>query len=133
MNGEIVASWDAKYGKANLRDEIEEMDTKFYANTPPNIFGFVTSVDPELTLEIKKRRDEVSLKHSVDISIACFEDWISQQVDSALALGISEEELSAHWIRAFSESLAQRRREMAPIDEPCLDWLKTLQAQLEKL
>jgi hypothetical protein len=30
------------------------------------------------------------------------------------------------WITAYTESLAQQRRDIAPIDEPCYQWLLAL-------
>ena len=39
---------------------------------------------------------------------------------------MSEQELAVSWITAYTESLAQRRRDMAPIDEPCYQWLLKL-------
>ncbi len=44
---------------------------------------------------------------------------------------LTEQELASAWITAYAESLAQKRREIAPIDEPCHQWLTTLKAILE--
>jgi hypothetical protein len=126
LHEEIVTSWDAKYAKANLREELEELDSKFTSNTPPSIFGFVTSVKPELTFEIIKRMNELSGEHVVSISILKLGDWIFQQAEAAVNAGVQEHELSEHWLMAYTESLAQRRRAKAPIDEPCFEWLKSL-------
>ena len=133
LSGDVAAAWDAKYAKANLREELEEMDTKFSSNSPPEVFGFVTSVPPELTPQIQERISELSAQHSVAISITHIDTWISEQVGSSLALGIKEEDLAKHWVRAFAESLAQRRRLKAPIDEPCFEWLKNLRGLLAQL
>ena len=133
LNGEIVASWDAKYAKANLREELEELESKFLSNTPPEVFGFVTSILPEKTPEITKRLGELSAQYSVAISISQIDDWITAQTQAALQLGIRGEDLAKLWIYAFSESLAQRRREKAPIDEPCFEWLKNLKGLLLNL
>ncbi len=42
------------------------------------------------------------------------------------AVTASEPEIAVAWITAYAESLAQRRREIAPIDEPCYQWLSTM-------
>ena len=126
FDGEIVSSWDAKYAKANLREELEEMDAKFSSNNPPSVFGFVTSVEPELNNEIVSRMSELSAEHVVSISILKLGAWIANQARAALAAGIEESELSERWVRCYAESLSQRRRMKAPIDEPCYDWLRSL-------
>ncbi len=44
---------------------------------------------------------------------------------------VREDELASAWLTAYTESLAQRRRNIAPIDEPCYQWLVTLKVILE--
>lgn len=132
FDGEIVTSYDAKYAKANLREELEEMDSKFSSNTPPSVFGFVTSVAPELTPGIIDRLNALAVEHVVSISIVKLEDWVSQQAQGAIDSGITEVDLSQHWVKAYAESLGQRRRNKAPIDEPCFEWLKSLRELLSQ-
>ncbi|MGJ5673670.1 MAG: hypothetical protein ACR9NN_08705 [Nostochopsis sp.] len=45
---------------------------------------------------------------------------------------VSEQELAVAWIRAYIESKPQQRREIAPIDEPCYQWLLTLNVILSE-
>lgn len=44
-----------------------------------------------------------------------------------------ESDLFHAWLLAYAESLAQKRREIAPIDEPCIDWVLELKAKIECL
>lgn len=133
FDGEIVSSWDAKYAKANLREELEEMDTKFSSMNPPSVFGFVTSLDPELSKEVTDRMSELEAEHVVSISILTLADWIDTQTQVALASGVEETDLAERWLNCYAESLSQRRREKAPIDEPCLAWLQDLHGLLSQL
>jgi hypothetical protein len=56
-----------------------------------------------------------------------YADWIDSIYDRCLSSElIDEEDLSQRWIMAYAESLAQKRRSIAPIDEPCLEWVKSL-------
>lgn len=124
--GEIVAAWDAKYAKANLREELEEINVKFSTNAVPLTFGFVTSETPFMDASILSRINEISTAHNVDLRILSLNEWISERVDEASEIGIVNSELSSSWITSYTESLAQRRRDIAPIDEPCHEWLKAL-------
>ncbi|RUT07917.1 hypothetical protein DSM106972_021770 [Dulcicalothrix desertica PCC 7102] len=56
-----------------------------------------------------------------------FEEWVKAQFNRAsLEDLIVEQELAARWLKAYTESLAQLRRDLAPIDEPCYQWLVSL-------
>jgi hypothetical protein len=129
---QINESWDAKYGKAYLRDELEELAEKL--ETHPNIalVGFVTSVEPERRTEIVSRCQEIEDEFGISLEILTFRDWIKKQFLRVIAENLlSEQELASAWIIAYTESLAQRRREIAPIDEPCYQWLTTLNVILQ--
>ena len=124
---QIVEAWDAKYGKSYLRDEIEELSEKL--EVPPAVrrAGFVTSLEPERLDELEPRCAEIGDTYGISLEILTFDEWIEEQFKRALAEETaSEQELAAGWITAYTESIAQRRREIAPIDEPCYQWLLTL-------
>jgi hypothetical protein len=124
---QIVEAWDAKYGKSYLRDEIEELSEKL--EVPPAVrrAGFVTSLKPERLDELEPRCTEIGDTYGISLEILTFDEWIEEQFKRALAEETaSEQELAAGWITAYTESIAQRRREIAPIDEPCYQWLLTL-------
>lgn len=132
--GEIVESWDAKYGKGYLREEIEEASEKIPDHDSIRIVGFVTNVDIQRTSELDQRIREVAELHDVNFLIIPYAEWVeyifTRCIDSTI---ISESELAKAWLKAYVYTLAQRKREVAPIDEPCIEWVKLLRKELEQL
>ena len=55
----IIESWDAKYGKSYLRDELEELKDKLGEHPETAVAGFVVNQTPDLTSEIADRTDEL--------------------------------------------------------------------------
>jgi len=130
---EIVESWDAKYGKSYLREEIEEAAEKIPDHDRIRIVGFVTNVPIQRTAELDGRIADLSAVHDVRFTIMAYDDWVrmcyKRCIDSSL---IKESELSKQWITAYVLTLAQRKREIAPVDEPCLEWVRLLKTEIEK-
>ncbi len=130
---QIVEAWDAKYGKAYLRDEIEELSQKLEVHPAIRRAGFVTSLEPERLNELEPRCEEIEEIYGISLEVLTFEEWIEEQFERALTEEtVSEQELAVAWMTAYTESLAQRRREIAPIDEPCYQWLLTMNDILTK-
>lgn len=131
-SGAIVESWDAKYGKSHLRDELEEINDKLPSHLAVRKAGFVTSGEPERLSELEARRTDIENTHEVSVEIASLEQWTKEQFERAEYLGLeTENQLARRWMRAYTESLALRRTEKAPIDEPCQQWLMALHAVLD--
>jgi hypothetical protein len=128
---QIIESWDAKYGKGYLREEIEEAVEKLQYHPLVKTVGFVTTVDIERTNEIEKRIEEIQDLYDIEFLVISFEEWVDRIY--ALCNGIvSENELSIKWLETYCQYLAQKRRDIAPIDEPCLEWIETLIKIIEK-
>jgi len=131
-NGQIVEAWDAKFGKTYLRDEIEELADKL--NIHPSIakVGFVTSQTPQHLEELEPRIREIEELFDVTLRILAFTDWIDEQFSqvSPNPSITTSDAIAVGWLRAFTESIAQKRRELAPIDEPCYKWLEVLKSIL---
>ena len=126
-NNEITKSWDAKYGKSYLRDEIEELADKLPAHDKIELAGFVTTDTPKINAEILTRIDEINQLYNTEITIRTYEEWVEEQFEECIKVGLtSEESLASSWLIAYSESLGQKRREIAPIDEPCSAWISEL-------
>jgi hypothetical protein len=124
---QIVEAWDAKYGKSYLRDEIEELSEKLEVHSAIRRAGFVTSLEPERLDELEPRCEEIKEMYGISLEILTFAEWVEEQFERASTEeAASEEELAVAWITAYAESLAQLRRDIAPIDEPCYQWLLTL-------
>lgn len=130
----IVESWDAKYGKSYLRDELEELSDKLQnqANIVP-IAGFVTTDEPDLKRGVSERIKEIEEIHGTKIHLMKFDDWVRFICEKNAQLLNSTQPIARGWLTAYLESLGQLRREMAPIDEPCYEWLKTLNALLSEI
>jgi len=130
---DIIESWDAKYGKSYLREEIEEATEKIPNHDNVQIVGFVTNVEIQRTAELDNRISELSALHGVDFKIITYDEWVGMMyvrcIDSTM---IDERRLSQEWIRAYVLTLAQRKRSIAPIDEPCMEWIRLLNQELEK-
>lgn len=125
----IVESWDAKYGKPYLRDELEELRDKILTSPGVKIAGFIVDGEVDRRKDIVDRAEEISLETGVDIQLFSFDEWIRYQTqriaDSQL------DKISSRWLIAVVESFAQRRPEIAPIDEPCEAWVKDLIKKLK--
>ena len=123
-----------KYGKPYLRDELEELVDKIPLHAALEVTGFVTSVPPERVDELEARLEDVEATYGVRPQILLFDEWAQRQLRRAEVVGLgTEEALAAAWLRAYAESLAQKRIEAAPIDEPCHDWLALLKAILDRI
>ncbi len=125
----VIEAWDAKYAKPYLRDELEELDDKLMDNTNVEIAGFVTDKNPTLTKDITKRISELKEKHEVEIRIMSFSAWVDYIV---ARISSSRDKVGQLWFIAYAESLCQKRREMAPIDEPSEEWVETLKELIDK-
>jgi hypothetical protein len=131
---QIIEAWDAKYGKAYLRDELEELAEKLELHPTVTLAGFVTSVEPERRPEIISRCQEIEDEFGISLEILTFKDWVKHQFSRAIATGmVDEAELAKAWMTAHTESLSQRRSYIAPIDEPCYQWLRTLKTILDNV
>jgi len=122
---EIIEAWDAKYGKPYLRDELEELNEKLRDHLETKVAGFVVDKTPHLSNEITVRVTEIESIHDLEIYIMSFDDWAQQMLGQA---GDDMDELALQWLLAFAESLCQRRRDRAPIDEPADTWVRKLNA-----
>lgn len=125
--GKIIEAWDAKYGKVYLRDELEELNDKLEGHDAVMEAGFVTSDEPSVIKEIEERVADIAAIHNVDIKIISLDAWVRLQIARAHEqLEIDGGKIAAHWLTAYVESLSQRRHKLAPIDEPCYQWLSLL-------
>ncbi len=123
----IMEAWDAKYGKPYLRDELEELSEKLALHQETKIAGFVVDTAPANRPDIEERRKEIEELHDVSIQMMSFSEWVLAVVDRFNADPLKVSKL---WVKCFVESLCQKRREIAPIDEPCDLWVSELRSAL---
>lgn len=125
----IIESWDAKYGKSYLRDELEELRDKILSNPGVKLAGFVTDKEVDKRADIIDRAEEISLETGVDIRLLSFDEWVDWQT-SGLSVQ-QKNSIANHWLISVAESFGQKRRSMAPIDEPCDEWLKDFYTEIK--
>jgi hypothetical protein len=130
--GQIIEAWDAKFGKNYLRDELEELAEKLTHHPDVTIAGFVTSELPERLNELRPRIAELQDNLGVELLIVTFDQWVERQMARAIAVGVAVElSVARRWLIAFAESFAQKRPTIAPIDEPCQQWVESLTTLLQ--
>lgn len=125
---EILESWDAKFGKLDLRDELEELGEKLLDHSETRLVGFVTDRDPTVRDDLIARIAELELLHDAKIEIVSFEGWLISQ---AARSDKPPSATARAWAVSFAESLCQLRRDQAPIDEPCDAWVVALKGCAE--
>lgn len=123
-NGCIIESWDAKYGKPYLRDELEELRDKLLTHPDVKIAGFVCNSIVDMRKDIKKRKDELEVETGTKIHLFSFDEWIKFEINELSQT--QKNELGYRWLVAIVESFAQKRLNAAPIDEPCDAWINDL-------
>ncbi len=130
---EIIVSWDAKYGKNYLRDELEELKDKLNFHDSVLEAGFVTSEDPVYSSDVTQAIIDIEDLFDIKIYILTLDEWIDKYLNIAIEFpGVRESEIARNWIIAYAESIAQKRVEKAPIDEPCYEWLYTFRGILQE-
>ena len=120
----IMESWDAKYGKPYLRDELEELNDKLSHHPNVEIAGFITNSAVDKSVDIMNRVEELSIIHNCEIHLLSFDEWLSMKTDDLDEAKLSI--LAKHWLIAVVESFGQKRLHIAPIDEPCDEWISDL-------
>lgn len=120
---EILESWDAKFGKSELRDELEELNEKLLDHSETLKVGFVSDGPPRMTADLIARIQDLEGLHNVSIEILSFSDWVPRQLARSSKDPV---DLCKLWVIAFAECLCQLRRDKAPIDEPCDAWVLAL-------
>jgi hypothetical protein len=125
LNGKIIIeSWDAKYNKSYLRDELDEICDKIQIHPELRIVGFVCSHTPERTAEIQARIDDITEQTGVHVCILTVDEWFERFSTLWGESSRLQFEIVKCWHVAYIESLCQMRRDIAPIDEPCEQWVR---------
>ena len=125
----IVEAWDAKYGKPYLRDELEELRDKILTSPGVKVAGFIVDSTVDRRKDIVRRAEEIEAETGVSILLLSFSEWLEYQTKHISKTQLDE--IGKRWLIAVVESFAQRRLEIAPIDEPCEAWVQDLIAKLK--
>jgi len=122
--GPIIEAWDAKFGKADLREEVEELSEKLVIHPDCLVAGFITDQAPSINSDLSDRMIDIGQSTGCEISILSFEDWHAEIIE--YLTDAENNAFHARWLVIIVECLAQERRDIAPIDEPCEGWLQEL-------
>ena len=125
----IVEAWDAKYGKPYLRDELEELRDKILTSPGVKVAGFIVDSEVDSRRDVINRAEEISLETGVEIELFSFDEWVAYQTKRIAKSELDK--VAARWLLAVVESFAQRRLDIAPIDEPCEAWVSDLIKKLK--
>ena len=120
----IIEAWDTKYGKPDLREELEELSEKLLAHPDCRVAGFITNVTPVLSSETISRIEDITAFHDCFIYTYQFSEWYEKLI-LPIVKG-DQETFFNSWLLAIAESLCQKRKDIAPIDEPCEHWIRNL-------
>lgn len=127
----IVESWDAKYGKPYLYEELSELKDKLEFNPGVQIAGFIVDSNLMLKREVVERQSEYSILTGVSIQLMEFNDWVQYETDD-----LSDKQkaiVASEWLKAVVETFSRKRIKIAPLDEPCEDWLNDLKGILSSM
>ena len=127
----IVESWDAKFGKPYLYEELSELRDKLESNAGVQVAGFVVDSNLMLKPEVIERQNDFSALTNVEILLFNFNDWLKYQTEDLSP--VQKNLLATEWVRAVVETFARRRYDVAPLDEPCENWLQDLNRLLSAL
>lgn len=123
----VIESWDAKYDNPYLSDALDVFVEKFRGKNITELnFGYVLLPEKKDYQDVERKIADIADEYGVDVHVLSFDEWIQQQGMKARSDDVTEEMIASAWLRAYVESLALRRAERAPIDEPTHDWLQTL-------
>lgn len=127
----VAESWDAKYRKPYLEEELGELEDKLQDfGVKVEVAGFVTDGKPEIDDTIRSREDDLANQFDIEVKIMSFEDWISYEM--GMYPSVDENQLMMHWLYALVGSFSLQRPDMAPIDEPCDVWVEDLTKEIRR-
>lgn len=121
---DIIEAWDAKYGKPYLRDELEELRDKLLDHSEVRVAGFIVDSIIDRRKDIERRINELAIETNTSIFLFTFTQWVEFEI--GLFRKSTIKSIGYRWLKAVVESFAQRRPDIAPIDEPCEKWLEDL-------
>lgn len=122
-----VEAWDAKYDQPYLSDALEELVEKIQSFDVADLrFGYILFPNKKAYSEVDRKIEEIDEQFGLKVQVLSFDAWVHEQLARSQEIGVSEDVLAKAWLRAYAESLGQRRRDQAPIDEPTFDWIASL-------
>lgn len=127
---DVLESWDAKYKKPYLIDELSELEDKLSSATRVRSAGFVTDGQPDIQNDVKAKILDIEDEFDTEVKILSLHDWIDYQID--LNYVSDKNKLGKAWLIALTESFTLKRLDRAPIDEPCDGWVVDLTKAIKR-
>jgi hypothetical protein len=93
-------------------------------------FGYVLLPEKKEYQDVDRKIADIADEFGIEVQVYSFDEWVQEQLARAEEENASEDIVAITWIRAYTESLALRREDRAPIDEPTHNWLQSLQSIL---
>ena len=122
-----IEAWDAKYDQPYLSDALEELVEKIQSFDGAELrFGYILFPNKKAYSEVDRKIEEIDEQYGLKVQVLSFDEWVHEQLARSQEIGVSEEVLAKAWLHAYAESLGQKRRGQAPIDEPTFDWIASL-------
>ena len=128
----IIEAWDAKHGITELEQQVEELAEKMREHSHVRRAGFISNEAISINDSLQSRVSQVSKEFNAEIHLLTFEEWVSKTFEfySIDGNNVSEQVIAREWFLAYVGTLSQRRRDIAPVDEPCHEWLEKAIAML---
>ncbi|MCX4343226.1 MAG: hypothetical protein OSJ53_04955 [Kineothrix sp.] len=92
--------------------------------------GFIVDGEVDKRKDIMGRAEEISIETGVEIQLLSFDEWIGYEIQGMKRYQLDE--IADKWLIAVVESFAQKRQEIAPVDEPCEAWISDLMEKLRQ-
>ena len=128
-SSKVLEAWDAKAGSLTLDVELRELKDKLARNRGVVNAGFILDRPPRLGPENKTQIADIRKATGTDVEILPIDAWVDAQIVKSKR---APESVATEWLRAYTESLCQMRRDMAPIDEPSGPWVEGLRQEFER-
>lgn len=126
-DGSIKTAWDAKMGRSSIYNSLTTLDEKLSANPRISRVAYVIDDSPTYSEQVKEEQRRLESEYDVTIDILSFNDFTSKWLDE-LNTQLAD---SKNWLTAYSETICQRRRDRAPVDEPTEEWANSLKNVVE--
>lgn len=130
VESEITMSWDAKYDKTYLADELGELEDKLKTHPSVELAGFICNSEMNIDDTVRGKKNLIEVTYGVVVDLLTIDEWINERTKGLSNADLND--LGQKWILALAESFCQKRRAIAPIDEPCDRWIIDLDEHVKR-
>lgn len=106
---------------------LTHLEDKFTGHNVSELtFGYIVHPEKKEYEVIDHKIALIEEEYGVNVGIFLFKEWVEEQLQKAKNEGVAENDVTVRWLYAYIESLALKRQDKAPIDEPTYSWLHSL-------